>query len=80
MKNKGVELSRIKSIIINDRFKTKDCFLELLNKDVTKLLSDYFDFRGKVEISINKESVGYLLDLKLSVDRLKSFGMLPNEQ
>ena len=73
---KGNELQRVKNIINNDRFRTSDCFLELLNKDLSKLFRDYFDFRGNPDVLITKDNGGYFVEVKLPVDRLKAFGIV----
>jgi hypothetical protein len=59
-KKKGNELARIRSLIENDRFTTCDDFDLLLKKDLKKLLLDYFDLDGEVEIALKKEGGRYV--------------------
>jgi hypothetical protein len=75
MKEKLTGMKRIKAIINSDRFKSSDCFMSLLQKDLSKVFSDYFDFRTKPDVVIIKDSGGYVLELKLPVDRIKAFGV-----
>lgn len=75
MKDKSTEIQRIKSIINSDRFKASDVFLELLQKDVRKLFSDYFDCNNKPEIVVTKDKGAYLVEIKAIVDRIKAFGV-----
>ena len=77
MKNKKNELARIKTMIDNDRFRTGDCFLELLTKDVESVFTDYFDFSEKLDVVISKGRSGFVVEVRLNVDRLKAFGTLP---
>ena len=75
MRGKSLEVQRIKTLINNDRFKTSDVFLELLQKDIVKVFNDYFDCRARPEIVIIKDKGGYELDIKVKVDRIKTFGV-----
>jgi len=75
---KSTELIRIKNLINVDRFKSSDVFLDLLKKDLKKLLTDYFDINGDVKISIVKEKNCFSVSINLLIDRIKGVGSLPN--
>ena len=75
---KSNELIRIKNLINVDRFKSSDVFLELLKKDLKKLLTDYFDINGDLKISIVKDKNCFTLDVNMQIDRIKGIGSLPN--
>ena len=78
MKNKPSDLVRIKNLIDLDRFRSSDIFLELLKKDLNKLLKEYFDFSGDINIVVSKNKNGFSVDVNLFVDRIKSFVSVPN--
>jgi len=75
---KSTELIRIKNLINVDRFKSSDVFLDLLKKDLKKLLTDYFDINGDVKIAIVKEKNCFSVSINLLIDRIKGVGSLPN--
>ena len=75
---KSTDLIRIKNLINCDRFRSSDTFLQLINKDLKKLLSDYFDFTSDIKLVITKEKSGFYVDISLVADRIKSIGSLPN--
>ena len=75
---KSTDLVRIKNLINCDRFRSSDAFIQLITKDLKKLLSDYFDFTSDVKLVITKEKNGFFVDINLIVDRIKSIGTLPN--
>lgn len=72
MKKEKKELIRLQNIIENDRLTNND-FNALLTKDLTKLLSDYFDFKSAPNISIEKSGNGYDVDVSFVAVRIKSF-------
>ncbi len=76
MRAKGNELIRIQNIIENDRLNMGKGFNQLLTADVTKLLNDYFDFSGQVEVEITKTKGGYKVNFSLIASRIKTFNCL----
>ena len=80
MKKVKNELLRLQNFIENDRLSFGDDFCDMIKSDLTNLLNDYFDFRGK--ICLNMEKCGDKLDviITLTADRIKMFGVLPKKQ
>lgn len=77
MKKNGEELKRLKNVIESDRLQVTNNFNDLLISDLTKVLKDYFDLKGSVEVSIGKEGSKYLIDIKCTSTRIKTFGIIP---
>ena len=77
MKKKNGELGRLKSIIETDRLSVGANFDELIESDLTKLLSDYFDLKGEVKIFIEKQNGIYNLSIEANAVRIKPFGSIP---
>lgn len=78
MRNKHTELERMKKVLEQDRVCAGDKFSELLNSDLTKLLSDYFEFRDKIVTEFYKNNDKIKVQITFQAERIKSFGFLPN--
>ncbi|MBE7090125.1 MAG: hypothetical protein E7362_04915 [Clostridiales bacterium] len=78
-KKKKNELARIKTLIENDRFTACEDFETLLKKDLKKLLLDYFDIDGSVEIAIKKDSGRYVFTAMANAICVKNFAVIPKE-
>ena len=77
MKGKNKEILRAYSLIESDRLSTGDDFFEVLKRDLTMLLKDYFEFNGSINVSVIKKEGENHLNLSLIFDRVRSFGILP---
>ena len=77
MKSKKNDIMRAYSLIENDRLSTGEDFFEVLKRDLTILLKDYFEFNGAVDISVIKKDGKNEFMAKLKFDRIRSFGTLP---
>ena len=79
MKRKN-EISRVKEIIDADRFNTKDDFKELVEKDLLKLLLEYFEIISPPKLFIEKNSNYLAVNISFNSSRIKTFGTLPFEE
>ncbi len=77
MKKDKKELMRVQSIIENDRLNMGDNFEELVIIDIHKVLSDYFDYRGLPCVKIAKTANKLNVEIFISADSVKPFGVLP---
>lgn len=73
------ELARIKSLIESDRFTTCEDFETLLKRDLKKLLLDYFDLDGGVEIALKKDGGRYLFTVVANAICVKNFTAIPKD-
>lgn len=73
------ELARIKSLIENDRFTACEDFERLLKNDMKKLLLDYFDIDGSVEIAIKKDGGRYVFSAMATAICVKNFVVIPKD-
>ena len=78
MKKNKKELVRVQTMLESDRLSTIDNFLELLTVDVTKLLKEFFDFKGDADVLIDKKGAVYEVGFKIIASRIKSFDCVPN--
>ncbi|MBQ8427386.1 MAG: hypothetical protein IJX16_06490 [Clostridia bacterium] len=76
IKNKN-EIIRLQNVLEKDRVKSNENFRELIIDDVTKILSDYFDYKEKPELEINKEDGKFIVKIILTATSIRSFGFLP---
>lgn len=77
MKKNSSELMRLKSLIESDRLSVSGSFNELVESDLNKLLSDYFDLTSKAKLKIEKDGNGYRVSIDCKAIRIKAFGVLP---
>ncbi len=71
-KNKN-QLLRLQTLIENDRITTGENFSEMLISDVDKLLRDYFDFSLSPNLTMEKGSNGYFVNISINASRIKNF-------
>ena len=76
MKNKN-QLKRMEEMIKNDRFSGKDEFIELLKKDLSHVLKDYFDFKEIPEPILNRVGDKIEVSLSFTAFSIKPFSTLP---
>ncbi len=80
MRNKGKkELLRVQNVLEVDRMWARDSFLELLKNDLGKILKDYFEFRDKPEIKIEKISDRYRVEFTIYASRVLNFEYVPKQ-
>ena len=77
MKERKKELLRIQNLIEKDRLKAGDNFEKLIQLDVHKLLSDYFEYRGLPSVIIEKEKGKLKVLIELNPIAIKGFGIIP---
>ncbi len=77
MKKNSSELMRLKSLIETDRLTVSSSFNTLVENDINKLLTDYFDLSQKAKLKIEKDGNGYSVLINCKAVRIKSFGVLP---
>ena len=68
---------RLKRVIESDRLAVTEECLELIIKDVTGVLSDYFRLCEKPEIKITSGGDGYTVTITAKADVLKTFAAVP---
>ncbi len=73
------ELIRIQSMIENDRVCVGDDFLDLIEKDLIKLLRDYFDFSSSPKVRIEAQNNSYCFSFNINVSRIKNFANMLKE-
>lgn len=79
MKKLKNEMVRLQSLIECDRLNTGDDFSELVERDVEKLLKDYFDFRLPPKLLIEKCGDKLKINLLLYAERIKNFSVIPKD-
>lgn len=67
----------MEDMIRNDRFSGKDDFLELLKKDLSRVLSEYFDFKEIPEPILTKVGDKIEVSLSFTAVSIKPFSTLP---
>lgn len=72
-----VELERYKNAISSDFKNVREEFSDLLTSDLTSVLSDYFNFDGKIKLEVSKSSSNLLVDISFCATSLKYFNKLP---
>lgn len=68
---------RLKRVIESDRLAVTEECLELIIKDVSSVLSDYFRLCEKPEIKIIPCGDEYLITVSAKADTLKTFAAVP---
>lgn len=77
MKIKRKQMLRLKEVLTLDRNEKGDEFINLLKKDLTNVLSEYFVFEKSIDCDLEKE--GEIIKVKINLDasRIKPFGTIP---
>ena len=71
------QLTRIQSLIENDRCSVKDEFTNLLIVDLIKTLKEYFDFNDIPKVSMERKGDRHLLNISLLIINAKKFSSIP---
>ena len=77
MKKKKDEILRVETVINSDRLRLKDDFIRLLEKDLSKILGEYFYLENIPEIEIVKEGKGFKVNVVFSSSGIKNFINVP---
>ncbi|MBQ7643190.1 MAG: cell division topological specificity factor MinE [Clostridia bacterium] len=72
MKNATLNETRIKSVIESDRFSATAQSLELIEKDLYKVLSDYFSITEKPSLKLCADEKGYKITVEAACNAIKS--------
>ena len=73
---KGGKL-RLKKIIESDRMNFAVSGQELIKKDVTSVLSDYFTLTEPIALNISGKKGEYVIEIIAKADGIKAFKVLP---
>ena len=73
----NLELERYKNAIRTDFKNVREEFSDLLISDLSNVLSDYFNFDGKIKLEVTKSSGSLLVDISFCATSLKYFNKLP---
>ncbi len=73
MKNKN---SRLSSVIEKDRLIITSETSSLIVYDLKRLLNNYFNVEGEVNLKVNATSSGYELSITALATNIKNFGVL----
>ena len=71
------EILRVQNVLENDRMGARDSYIELLKKDLSKILKDYFEFRDLPVVKIEKLSDRYRVEFSIFASRVLKFEYLP---
>ena len=74
---KKKEMIRINGVIENDRLYLTDNFSVLLEKDVLRVLTDYFDGVSDFRLSVEKGNGSYISRITFNALRIKTFNAIP---
>ncbi len=68
--------SRLNSVIDKDRLIITSDASSLIVYDLKRLLDNYFNMEGEVNLTVNKSSDGYDLVITAKATNIKNFGVL----
>lgn len=77
MKIKRKQMLRLKEVLMVDRNEKGDEFINLLRKDITNVLREYFVFENPIDCDLEKEGENIEVKIRLNASRIKSFGTIP---
>ncbi|MBE7087465.1 MAG: hypothetical protein E7369_04105 [Clostridiales bacterium] len=78
MKSGKSEITRIKNLIENDRVNAGYDFSRMVESDLRRLLSDYFDLSSPVHLDVVRINDGLGVTITLTANRIKSFMTVPH--
>lgn len=76
MKKNKYEISRLKTIIDNDKISVTNKFEELFSLDLSKILNDYFELKEKPCLNITKNGGEYLVEINFVSIGIKNFSIV----
>lgn len=74
MKN---DADRLKRMIEGDRMSFTADGAELILKDISYVLGDYFNLKSKPKINVIPVSGGYRVIIEANADGIRAFGVMP---
>ena len=77
MKKNKQELMRVETVINSDRLRLKDDFIKLMEKDLKKLLSEYFYLETEPQTEIIKEGKSFIVNVNFTCTEIKNFINVP---
>lgn len=77
MKKRKNDISRLETIINNDRLGISEEFYQILSIDLENLLRDYFDFNKSPIIDISKQNGEYCVKIGFMATKLLNFNKVP---
>lgn len=78
MRKRKSELVRVQNVIENDRLNLGLDFNKLIENDLIKLLSDYFDLSSGLDLKLEKHGDRYKIQISCYAVRVKQFGVIPS--
>lgn len=78
MRKRKSELVRVQNVIENDRLNLGLDFNKLIESDLIKLLSDYFDLSSGLDLKLEKHGDRYKIQISCYAARVKQFGVIPS--
>ena len=78
MRKRKSELVRVQNVIENDRLNLGLDFNKLIESDLIKLLSDYFDLSSGLDLKLEKHGDRYKIQISCYAVRVKQFGVIPS--
>lgn len=79
MKKGKKDIIRLQNVIELDRLGGELNFNELIVKDLTKVLSDYFEIKSLPILEIVKDRGEFLIKIKLTAVDIKRFGFISKQ-
>ena len=79
-RNNKREIERIRSVLESDRINVGDSFKELLELDLKKLLSDYFELESMPKTEFYRQNDKIVINIGIKALRIKGFGQIPSEE
>lgn len=76
MKKNKYKVCEIKNTISNTRVIVDDNFSQLLKRDLTCLLNEYFDFSDDIFVLIDKCNGNYFLEVRVKIQNIKQMQKL----
>lgn len=76
---KRKELVRIKNMLERDNYNVSDNFTKLLISDLTKVLSEYFEYSIVPSFEFKKKGEVVFINLIIKSDGVKSFETIPKD-
>lgn len=77
MKSNKNEIIRMQNIIETDRLNVKENFNNLMLSDLDKVLRDFFDYKKKPKLEIEKNKGEIKVKILLTAVNFKPLGYLP---
>lgn len=70
------QLRRLRSVIETDRLSLTCESLDLISKDVSYVMEDYFNLTEKPKVSVSARNGEYLISVTAKADAVKAFSVM----